>query len=1060
MSRVKRKSTFFTEAKVQAARTNVNRYEWAAAMKHQAVALADRLVERGLDYVWELAPSQALPRSYQTNQILGNLSPLSSEAPGDNPLNKISNYPWKADPLHAPWKLTDPTTGMQFPANDFGAYYRSGLNEQGEFEPLLADRSLLVNTLYPERGADWGVDDGFGWLDPETGRLYTFIAYYTHWFLWFGAEGLILRSLDALRDAYLYTGEGSYARAGLVLLDRIADLYPKMDVSLLDPKLYYNSHGGGGQGKTVGCIWETSTAKTLVGCYDAFFPAIGDPELVRYLSARAERHRLSDKSSSDAIAQHIENGILREVFEGFKTAKIRGNNGFHQSALALAAVVLDSEPETSQWLDYVFQAGRYIPEEQRITGGNVRNMLLNEVDRDGHGNEAAPGYNRLWLNTLRQVADVLDGYEGYAGADLYLHPKFRKLFQGVYPLTMIERYTVQIGDTGKTGNPGTLLSMDECVLAFRKYGDPIFAQLAYWLNGNRADGVHADIFTDEPERIAGDIKRVIEEHGTYRQDSVHLSGYGFAALRTGVSEAGAPPEKQGDVWLYYGFNGGHGHRDTLNIGLHAYGLDLMPDLGYPEQANHLDRHRAEWCNNTISHNTVVVDREKQQLQWVGRPKHFDGGSGRFVQLIDVEAPDVYPQLEQYRRTTALIRVDGGVGDDGVGGREGGGGQGGEAGFYAVDFFRVQGGTEHHFSFHAAEGEAEVDGLRLTPQQSGTYAGEDVQFGERPEEDSVTGSAYSGGGFHWLKRVERAVQPAPGFSIDWSIKDTWNVLGGGIGAETGIHLRLTMLTSMDEVVLADGVPPRNKGGNPATLRYMVGRRTAADAAAAAGQLDSLFTSVVEPYKAERLIASIDKVGVMLDGAVVGETEAQAIKVTFADGRRTDWIIWAGEGGGRGEEAVGYLVDGCIEFSGFFGVYSRWSDGRSYRYVMDGPRIGPIGLSSFSEGEGTGRFTGEIVDFTRNLSGSNYIDISFHTGGNVELESLQGATLYVEAAASRNAVFTIMGGTCLASGVYRLDIGDVTLIRSNREEELSEESFDYEISVGSTFYIPLRYEAFQA
>ena len=33
--------------------------------------------------------------------------------------------------------------------------------------------------------------------------------------------------------------------------------------------------------------------------------------------------------------------------------------------------------------------------------------------------------------------------------------------------------------------------------------------------------------------------------------------------------------------MYYGRNTGHGHRDTLMLGLYAYGVFLNPDHGYP-----------------------------------------------------------------------------------------------------------------------------------------------------------------------------------------------------------------------------------------------------------------------------------------------------------------------------------------------------------------------------------------------------------------------------------------------------------------------------------------------
>src|SRR5690606_23427490 len=151
--------------------------------------------------------------------------------------------------------------------------------------------------------------------------------------------------------------------------------------------------------------------------------------------------------------------------------------------------------------------------------------------------------------------------------------------------------------------------------------------------------------------------------------------------------------------------------------------------------------------------------------------------------------------------------------------------------------------------HAQEGVVTTEGLQLIEQSTGTYAGPDVEFGQRV--DDVEGTQYMGSGFHWLKNVERDAAPPQQFSVDWQIKDTWNMLGNGAGALTDVHLRLTMLGDFQEVALADGVPPRNKPGNPERLRYMLAHRNGTD-------LDSLFTSIIEPYKGERFIASITPV----------------------------------------------------------------------------------------------------------------------------------------------------------------------------------------------------------
>ncbi|MDF2724271.1 MAG: bacterial Ig-like protein, partial [Paenibacillus sp.] len=687
----KTRSTVFTRQKVSAARKNASELEWAIQLKNDAVTRADRYIEVGLDQLWHSVPPQSLPRSITVNRNIG--SPVTGLD-----IDRFGRYPYKFDALNDPWKIVDPTTGQRYPSNDFGAYYRSGLNRHGIFEPQLADRTLLVNTLYPDKGPEWGVDDGFGWVD-EQGNRFTFIAYYVHWALWsYERTGLVQHGLHSLRDAYLYTGEIRYARAGCVLLDRVADVYPSLDISVYDHRIYANSHGGTGQGKAIGKIWEAVLVQQFLYAYDAFFPAMDDPELIAFLDGKARQYGLGPKSSGAFIRGNIESGIVKQIFPGQQAGQIHGNNGHHQSALALAAVVYDTLPETQEWIDFVYKPGKLLSNPWRVTGGNLAAIFVNDVDRDGHGNEASPGYNNIWLHYFMTIADLLDGYDLYPSMNLYENVKFRKMFTSMVPLMLIERYMAKIGDFGAAGQPARLLELRVMLKAFRRYGHPIFAQLAYFLNGNKAQGLPLDIFESEPERIEPELAVVISQHGQLRLPSCNLAGYGFAVLRDGSGDEENEVLRANalrDVWLYYGRNTGHGHRDTLNVGICAYGLDLSPDLGYPEVADAFAPQRHEWMNNTIAHNTVVVDRSKQHPHIIGQPRHFDDCG--MVKLIDVEAPNVYPQTTMYRRTTAMIRVD-------------------EHHSYTVDFFRVKGGSEHHFSFHGAEGAVETEHLRLIPQK--------------------------------------------------------------------------------------------------------------------------------------------------------------------------------------------------------------------------------------------------------------------------------------------------------------------------------------------------------
>ncbi|MEF3307608.1 X2-like carbohydrate binding domain-containing protein [Paenibacillus sp. GYB004] len=1003
----KTRSTIYTPAKVQAARSNVLAYGWASQSRNAAVTRAeayfqsDGFAQDGYDFFWKAVPPQTLRRSYAVNETMG--SPVTGRD-----IDRFGAYPYQGDPINEPWKIVDPSSGYKFPTNDFGAYYESGLDGKGIFRPELADRSLLVNTLYPEKGPGWGVDDGFGWVD-GSGNRYPFIAYYAHRFVWYGERNAFLvDALKSMRDAYLYTGDAKYARAGLVMLDRIADVYPELDTSVY--KAPYLHNGAEGKGKAVGAIWETFLIKELLSAYDAFFPEREDALLIAFLHQKAGELGLDNpKINGAAISRNIEDRIVSQVYPAIRNGDILGNTGMHQSALAMAAVVYDTLPQTKEWLDFTFQAGGALYNPARVTGGNVLPSLVNRVDRDGHPDEASPEYNSYWLNQFRTTADILQGYDLYPGADLYGNLKLKTLFSGLSPLVLSDNYMPTIGDSGRTGNPAVWLSLDHYVKAFQTFGDPGFAQMAYFLNGNSTAGIHGDIFSSDPEGVAAQIGSVIAAHGPLKQESANLTGYGFTALRDGT----ASEETLRDLWMYYGRTIYHGHRDALNIGLHAFGLDLSPDLGYPEFTDSRDMHRFHFVRNTVSHNTVVVDRSQQQPQWVSTPLHFDDGER--VKLIDVEADDVYPQTTTYRRTTATIRVD-------------------DANSYIVDLFRVKGGSEHHFSFHGAEGGVTTDGLNLTAQPAGTYAGPNVEYGQRV--DSVEGTGYMGSGFHYLKRVERDDSPANAFSVDWGVEDTWNVYGLGMGAPTDVRLRLTMMGTFDEVALADGIPPQNKPGNPESLRYVLASRAGTD-------LDSLFASVIEPYRGSRHIQSIAPVQVKAGAAVVTGSEAAAIKVVLADGR-TDYIVNA-----LNPDIV-YTVDDKLTFQGFFGVVSERGGQPEYGYLHDGTVLQANGQSLIATS--LAAVEGSIAGFTKQLVWENEIVVAADAPLSPGVLP-ERAHIYVENDGTRNAAYEIKSVQERAGGGYALSIGDKTLIRQYANDADMAAGYAYDIAEGAAFRIPL-------
>lgn len=1021
-------STYYTEEKVANARANVEQYPWAAQLRDDAVDAAQEFVGHSDEFLWDLVPGQGVPRSLGVliryrQRIKGSPGPEGSD------INQYGAYPWLIDVVDDPWKLSSPVTGERYPSNDFASFYQAGLNEHGVFDRELAlaeGSQYLVNELYPDRGEGWGVDDGSGWADDD-GDIWTFVAYYNHWAMWAAGggqdfHGYLPRALNALRDAYLYTGQSQYAHKGLVLLDRIADLYPDMDISAYpwdegfdngDPDIHT------AQGNVLHDIWETSLVRSLVFAYDAFYPAIAeDPELLEFLQAQAQAHQLPfDKSTPQALRAHIEDRILREVYPAVRNSRLRGNQGMHQGVLSLAAVVLDEEQTSREWLDFTFQAGELVEIEDpdapygrryELTGGDVGRLMIDDVDRDGWGYEGAPAYNTGWTSNFLSMARAIDGYERYPEFDLFGHVKFLSMLTAYPGIIMLERYTPSIGDSGVTGEPNLVGIIDLDLLGFERTGDRSLAHIAYLRNGRSTEGLHGDVFSSEPGDLARQIEDVIAEDGEFDPGNTHQPGFGFAGLR-----AGSGPDAHA-LWMYYGRTMWHGHRDALNIGLYGAGMDLSPDLGYPESTG-TDPERLNWTSATVSHNTVVVDGRSQNAQWVSTPTLI--GETDRVRVIEVQADDVYPDTDLYRRTSAMVSID-------------------DTRSYVVDVFRVSGGQEHVFSFHGGPGSVSTAGLELQEQDGGSYAGPDVPF---QDPDYNEGGHRSG--FNYLNNVERDPSPAATFDVDWAVQDNWGVHD----TDPEAKLRLSMLSGTGDVALADGIPPRNQPGNPARLRYLLARRR--------GEwLTSGFISVIQPYRGDQEPVVAEPVPVRAtDGQPVGQFDVSAVRVSLPDGR-IDYVISARDG------SATYVVDDAVEFSGRFAVLSMRGGDSEYRYTLAATRLGQVD----DGGSATmARLRGRVLRFTRELSEQNQLEVHFDdelARDPAALPDLVGTHVHVQTDGERNGVYRIHGIAQERRGAlrYRLDLGAQTLIRGLIDPEDLDGGYRYNIRGGAPFSIPVGVE----
>lgn len=709
-------------------------------------------------------------------------------------------------------------------------------------------------------------------------------------------ERLNPEALNAIRDAYLYTGKEKYARAGIAVLEHFAERYK----ALRFPYLGVN---------------EAQFTKSLLYAYDAFFPAIHD----------------------SAIRQKVEDNIIVTVEQRAAAIRRGDGSGSYESVLVLAAVVYDKQPATKQWLDDVFQS-------------YLNPLLVNKLDLDGIAASLTPTENDQQLKNVLEIANILTDYDRYPSRQLFDHVKFRNMLWSGIDRIQSQIYGWLNAESGIPGDTDAYLTLPDLLTLVERYGDPSHALLAHYWNKYEMSGIHGDIFSSNPDFIINEMNRSIIVYAPVVAQNVNKTGSGFTSLRDGPYAT----DWQRDLWFEYGGAGGR-NKAAFQMGLHAFGIDLTPKS--QSSGSVMDDGKEQWLSSLIANNTVLVDRSLPNHKQTAIPKHYD--AGKWVQLIDVEAPDAFAQAKQYKRTTAMIRVD-------------------AATSYAIDFFRVSGGNDHHYVFHSAEGTAKKEGF-----------------------DKAAGIA----------------------SVDWDIADKlfpYPSIGD-------LHLRLTMVGQLDGLSLA-------KDAN--NLTYMMARRSGKN-------LESVFTSVIEPYNTARYISSIAPVEVSLGGK--SDSRVSAVKVELVGGR-TDYIVSSLNPNDT------YTIDKKIQFKGSFGVYSELNGSPMLGYVNDGTLIGkadqPIIQSEW------GNVEGSITDFTRSLSLRNKLKVEMDLKG-MNPKKLLHSHIYVQNDGKQNAVYEIQAISDLGGNEYELHIGETTTIRSYLDVQNQAKGYVYNIAPGQRFHIPLAF-----
>ena len=970
---------FYTREKINNLQNNTQKHDWARELKDITIKKAEPWISMSDDYLWEMVPGQNTPRCIDVtlDRVAKGPKLLGCLKCGMEVL-KYGNYPYNPEFEDKPWKLTCPSCKSVFPTNDFGKFYASAIDERGQFDATKGDKSLLFNEAHPDPSDPmhkYGVDDGFGYID-QNGRSHKFIGYYV-WKKW----DYISSGLSILADAYLYSGDKKYARKAAILLDRIADVYPEMDWKPYGDKGWYHSDGGIYMGKIHGSIWETSIVTSFADSYDKILSGtVNNTELYSFLKKQSQKYSIGEKGNRELFINNVDNGLLRTAYKAILSKQIRGNQGMQQLTMATCALALDSQPETNLWLDWIFAAN----------GGNIPGLMITTFDRDGTSNEGAPGYALMWGRLVTQVAERLQGYPAYTKHNIIKEfPQFNTTFLVAYRMAALGIAIPNMGDSGSTGTVSNAYADPKFIAkgyAFTK--DPEFAKAAYNANNNSADKLGRDLFSADPDAISKEIQKIGEKAGIRAEGGYLLSGLGLALLENGRGNTGVA------IANNYGRTIMHAHPDLMNFDLFAFGKWLAPDHGYPEFATNIPSNR-DWTGSTVSHNLVFVNQKPQKEIWGGHTKLFKQLKGFGV--FEIDGKKAYPDLKEYQRTMFLIDA------------------GADSNAYAIDIFKVSGGQDHLYSFHGPPGEISNNGLHLTAQKTGTYAGQNIEKG-------LAANGFPQG-YSFFYNVKRDLKPPANSMLDWKVETGYR----GLKAGENIHLRMYSLTQSDDIALADGDPPQNKPGNPKTLGYVLMHRKGEN-------LNSTFVSVFEPYKEKPFIKSVKRID-------NGDESQIALEIEHNNGS-IDYVLY-----NPSTEKLMKLAD-SISMSGNIGFIRKQKGQVVKSLIINGNSLSHGSMSLKSAGQ----IRGKIVKMNKNPSGSGWVLVDQILPEN---GSLNGEQLVIANKGERDATYTIK--SIKREGKYsKIECGPITFaiglknpVAQNSKDPYA--NYIYEFEEGDSFSI---------
>jgi len=664
---MKTHSTFFNETTISSIRKTLKTNKAAAKMAAEFINKTSYWKNLSYDELHGLIFTPELKRSWF----------VRSDGKCPSCGKSVPMYNWKYDPIKLPWKMQCPHCTELFPKNDFASYYKSGLDENGDFRHNLTDHSLLIN---PD-GSDFAVDDGNGWYD-ENGIRYMFIGAYlshAHW------TKLVVEGLSNLSFSYVLTGNPEYARKAGIILDSITQHFPDYDF-FTQGVMYEEEY------KSKGYVnyWVNSNHEVRIF-------ALAYDQIYETLKGDVEFSQIIDKPFNQ-FCNNVENKIFLDAFNN--TEKIHAN-----------------PPETPLTVSIIKTILNY-PDKEVLD--DIDTIIYEATRIDGlSGEKGLAGYAAI---TPRAIADMLCFYANidvsFVKNILLKHTQLYKTYRFHIDTWYNASYYPGVGDSSVFALPMNkytgLFSIHAPLSSIyhrsrewfamklsEVYKDPDFAKTVF-LSHNKdiSECFINDFYIDNPQYYENIVSDIIENYGEeLSQKSINYDQWRISLIHSGCDE------NKTLFAMPYDTGANHCHHDALSLHIFSKGINISPDFGYPPvNYGGWKTKQAYWYRHPAAHNQVVVDGKRH----ANIPPDGDGmfyrfpefgenlmfAAGSFVKATYNDAKE-YADTKRYERLIAIIDIS-------------------ASDCYCVDISRTDGGENHSRFLRSSYSTAKTTGLQLVP----------------------------------------------------------------------------------------------------------------------------------------------------------------------------------------------------------------------------------------------------------------------------------------------------------------------------------------------------------